>query len=89
MQLCVTIDMMDFIAFLDSGSTHNFINDSTVARVGLTLDPYLGIHVEVANDDHVTSGGLCRDMALQVDDKHFKVDGLAIPLGGFDIVLGI
>lgn len=89
MQLCVTIGMTDFIVLLDLGSTHNFISDSTVARTGLTLEPHPGFHVEVANDDHVTSGGLCCEMALQVDGEHFKVDDLAIPLRGFDIILGI
>lgn len=89
MQLRVTISTTDFIALLDSGSTHNFISEIPVARTGLTLEPCPGLHIEVTNGDHVTGDGLCRDMALQVDGEHYKVDDLAIPFGGFDIVLGI
>lgn len=88
-QLYVTIGSTDFIALLDSDSTHNFISDSTVAHTGLTLGPHRNIHVEVANSDHIASGGLCRSMPLCIDGEHFTVDGLAIPLDDFDIVLGI
>lgn len=36
-----------------------------------------------------STGGLCRGLPLQIDAENFKVDGLAIPLGGYDIVLRI
>lgn len=55
----------------------------------MRLEPRSGLSVEVVNGDHVASGGLCRGMPLRNDGEHFKVDGLTIPLGGFDIVLGI
>lgn len=35
------------------------------------------------------AGGLCRGFPLVIDSECFMVDGLTIPLGGFDIVLGI
>lgn len=69
--------------------TADFISQSTVSRAGLTLEPRPGLHVEVANGDHVAGGGLCYGMPLHIAKEHFKVDNLAILLGGFDIVLGV
>lgn len=89
MQLRVTIGSTGFIALLDSGSTHNFISESTVSRAGLTLKPRPGLHIEVANGDHIASRGLCRGLPLVIDSGCFTVDRLTIPLGSFDIVLGI
>lgn len=60
-----------------------------VSRASLTLEPRPGLHVEVANGDHVADGGLCRGMPLHIAREHFKVDNLAIPLESFDIVLGV
>lgn len=89
MQLRVTLGTTNLIALLDSGSTDNFISESIVTRAGLMLEPHPGLHNEVANSHQVVSGGLCRGLPLYITGKRFQVDGLTIPLGGFDIVLGI
>jgi hypothetical protein len=44
--------------------------------------------VTVANGDHVTCGGLLPQAAITIGHEAFVVDLYAIPLGGFDVVLG-
>lgn len=89
MQFRITLGTTNLTELLDSGSTHNFISESTVTRASLMFQPSPGLHSEVANGDQVASGGLCHGLPLYIAGERFQVDGLAIPLGGFDIVLGL
>ena len=52
------------------------------------MAPRHGLTVKVANGERVTSGGVCLRMPLQIGDEHFITNMYALPLDGFDIVLG-
>lgn len=43
----------------------------------------------VANGDQVTSSGICHATPISIDKEDFVLDFLTIPLGGFDVVLGV
>lgn len=45
--------------------------------------------VAVANGDHVSSNGVCRDMAVICTQERFVITCYALALKGFDVVLGI
>jgi hypothetical protein len=89
MQVYVTIGNDQFIALLDSGSTHNFVSGEVARRVGLQFTPCPGAGVIVANGDRVACRGLARDVGVRIADEVFAVDCYSIPLDRWDMVLGI
>lgn len=88
MQLVVRVGERELLALLDSGSTDNFISKELAAHVGAPFSTGRRLRVTVANGDHVTCGGLLRHTAIAIGQESFVVDLYAIPLGGFDVVLG-
>lgn len=89
MQIKVTMGTKAFTALLDTGSTHNFISEDLVPHMGVQLEARPGLRVVVANGDKVSSGGIARQIQFQIAGEPFTMDALAIPLEGFDIVLGV
>jgi hypothetical protein len=89
MQLTVCIGKYNFTTLLDRGSTHNLFDEGALIRAGLTATAWPGLRVMVANGDQVASKGVCRAVPLLIGDQHFTADCFTIPLGGFDIVLGV
>lgn len=77
-----------FTALMDTSSTHNFLSDDVLARVGLTPTATPSLHVMMANGDQVASGGACHVVPLRIGDLEFQVDCFTLPLGG-DVVLGV
>jgi hypothetical protein len=88
MQVAIRIGDRDLVALLDSGSTHNFIHEELATVVGLPFSSDRRLGVTVANGDRVTCRGLLKQAAIMIDTENFLVDLHAIPLGGFDVVLG-
>lgn len=88
MQVPVRIGDRKLVAMIDSGSTHNFINEDIAATVGANFSSGRHLRVMVTNGDHVTCRSLLRHAAIVIDKEHFVDDLHAIPLGGFDVVLG-
>ncbi|KAK1650839.1 hypothetical protein QYE76_068644 [Lolium multiflorum] len=68
--------------------THNFIHEELATVVGLPFSSDRRLGVTVANGDRVTCCGLLKQAAITIDTESFLVDLHAIPLGGFDVVLG-
>lgn len=89
MRLMVEIGSSSLVALLDSGSTHNFIADHVGAATGVLMRTRSGLSVTVANSDHVTSFGLCRAMTVRIGHEDFTLDCYAMPLDGFDMILGV
>jgi hypothetical protein len=88
MQLLVRVGERELVALLDSGSTHNFVNEELAAQLGSHFSAGRRLCVTVANGDHVTCGGLLPQAAITIGHEAFVVDLYAIPLGEFDVVLG-
>lgn len=89
MQLMVKIGDAELKVLLDSGSTHNFIAEETVAKAGVTLQSRTSMSVIVANGDRLASSGRCPALLLRIDDDDFNIDCRAIPLDRFNIVLDV
>jgi hypothetical protein len=89
MAILVSVNGGDLIALLDSGSTHNFIDNTTASRVGATLAGLSGLRVAVANNNKLVSSGCCRDMVMTVHGEHFWINFYVLSLGSFDMVLGV
>lgn len=89
MRIMVTINKLPLVALLNSGSTHNFIAKSVVRQAALSLQSWTDLRVTVANDDRMVSHGVCRDLTVCIGEEAFSLDCYAIPLDGFDVVLGV
>jgi hypothetical protein len=88
MQLQVAINDTHFLALLDSGSTHNFVDTEAAARAGGDLRGCTGLRA-VANDDHVMSSGCCRGLKIGIEGESFVIDCYGLTLGSFDMVLRV
>jgi hypothetical protein len=74
---------------VDSGSTHNFIREDLIPRLGLNVWKKSGLRVYVANGEKITGMGICKSVPFSVAKEMFQADFYTIPLAGFDVVLGV
>jgi hypothetical protein len=88
MQFALRIRDRDFVALLDCGSIDNFIHEELATVLGMPFSSNRSLRVTVANGDKVTCHGLLKHAAIMINKERFIVDLHAIPLGGFDVVLG-
>ncbi|EOA32134.1 hypothetical protein CARUB_v10015385mg, partial [Capsella rubella] len=74
---------------LDTGSTHNFIKSSVAAKLGIPMIRKPGRVVALADGGKCPVDGLCKGLVMEVQGHQFETDCFAIPLSGFNVVLGI
>jgi hypothetical protein len=89
MALMVDVNDTRLIALLDSGSTHNFIDNTTMSRACVVLIEWHSMCVAVANGDKLSASGCCHNMEIAVHDECFRINYYDLPLGSYDMVLGI
>ncbi|WVZ89345.1 hypothetical protein U9M48_035766 [Paspalum notatum var. saurae] len=89
MQIWVFIGGARLTALLDSGSTHNFINDEVASRLQLPLPCRSKLRVIVGNGDQVACSGMYPGIDATIGCERFVLDCYAMPVGGFDLVLGV
>ncbi|TXG69870.1 hypothetical protein EZV62_004805 [Acer yangbiense] len=76
------------VLLVDSGSTHNFLNENVAAKMGLSPTEATRFEVVVANGEKLASKGLCKGVRLVIQGVPMEVDFYLLPLGGYDAVLG-
>lgn len=74
---------------LDTGSTHNFIKSSLVEELGIPIHRKHGRFFALPDGGKCPIQGFFQGMVMSVQGYQFKADCFAIPLQGFDVVLGI
>ncbi|XP_068662905.1 uncharacterized protein [Aristolochia californica] len=89
MQVRAGLQQLQLLAFVDSGSTHNFISEPTAQQLGLLIKNNTGISVSVANGEKISSAGISPSIDFCIEENSFIAYFLVIPLAGFDLVLGI
>jgi hypothetical protein len=89
MVILVSVNGTHLITLLDSGSTHNFIDNTAASRAGVMLAGWSDLRVAVTNGEKLVSSGCYRDMAMPVHKEHFQINCYDLPLGSFDLVLGV
>ena len=88
MQVHLRLGDSTLLALLDSGSTHSFIAEDVARRTSLQLQPRGALRVTVANGERVPCPGIYRAAPFTIDDEAFAADFYALPLAGYDTVLG-
>jgi predicted aspartyl protease len=90
MQVQLSINGRDFLALLDSGSTHNFIDSDTADDLHLQrIEAPNSLRVTVANGDRISKVGVYNGLTVQIGIESFIIDCYGIKLGGYDFVLGV
>jgi hypothetical protein len=89
MQLMINMAGNKLHALVDSGSTHTFIHDAAIHRLGLDIMHQPGLSVKVANGEPLQSYGACKATKMTIRGESFVMDCYTLPLEGFDIILGI
>ena len=93
LKLHIHLGGLKLVALVDTGSTNNFIDERVAAHLGLTTLPGTGRNVRIGNGDHVRSTGVIPGVLVVVGslaaDERFDVDLHTLPLGGYDVILGV
>jgi hypothetical protein len=89
MQLLLDIVGTPLRALVDSGSTHTFIHEAVVHRLGLAVTLRPGLSVKVANGERLKSYDVCKNTPVNIQDETFVTDCYTRPLEGFDLILGV
>ncbi|KAG8489288.1 hypothetical protein CXB51_017334 [Gossypium anomalum] len=89
MQLTAKVSGKTVLVLVDSGSTHNFLREGLVPRLGLKIQKKSGLQVCAANGERVPSIGICKSVQFVVANDNFQADFYTIPLEGFDMILGL
>jgi hypothetical protein len=77
------------VVLIDSGSTHNFIQDRVAKQLGLPTNQAQSFQVLVGNGEELKCDTICQQLDLLVGSHQFCVDLFVLPLSGADIVLGV
>ncbi|CAL1391412.1 unnamed protein product [Linum trigynum] len=89
MRVWAQVGRTRLVVLIDSGSTHNFINNKTAEALHLPGSSVVPFNVRIANGAPLKCDGRHDDVMLNIQGTKFPVTLYAIPLAGFDIVLGI
>ncbi|GKB27942.1 retrotransposable element Tf2 [Tanacetum coccineum] len=74
---------------IECGSTHNFLDIHTAKKLGCRLAKTTPMQVSVANGQRMMSTSVCHDLKWSLQNEVFTSDVMLLPLGGYEMVLGI
>ncbi|MCI13743.1 hypothetical protein A2U01_0034863, partial [Trifolium medium] len=77
------------MVLIDSGSTHNFIQDRVAKQLGLPLKEAQSFTVLVGNGEQLPCSHMSPQTNITLDSHSFTVDLFVLPLSGADVVLGV
>jgi hypothetical protein len=88
MLVSVTCKVGHFLALLDTGSMHNFVQGDAMRR--LCLSPSRGEHlwVTIANSDRLTCEGIVHNVSIRIGDDDFAITFVSLNLGALDFIIG-
>ena len=89
MRVKIKLKGHEFIALIDTGSTHNFLHPRVARKVRLSIIKHKPIGVHIADGSMLWSEGSCQEVKLLIQESPFTTQAYILQLGGCDIVLGI
>ncbi|GAV77759.1 RVP_2 domain-containing protein [Cephalotus follicularis] len=88
MQVVAVVGRKQLQVLIDSGSTHNFITDDIVQKLGLPLVDIPMVNVRIANGEQLHCSKMCKDFQWKVQGYLFEADVFIIHLENYDLILG-
>lgn len=70
---------------IDSGSTHNLMDNKVAKQLGYTLEPIDELRVTAANGNELTCTEMCRTFQWKMRGYQFWADFLILPLDNYDM----
>lgn len=83
------LDNQKVLTLVDGGSTHNFIQDTMVAHLGLSPCDTSPLKVMAGNGQYLHCHQVCPAMSIMIQEVAFTIDLHLLPLCGANIVLGV
>ena len=77
------------VLLVDGGSTHNFVQQQLVSRLGLPCRSTPPLRVMVGNGHHLECTTICEVVPISIQNIKFLVDLYVLPIAGANIVLGV
>lgn len=74
---------------VDSGSTHNFVDEQVARAVGCITVDIKPIRVTVANGCTLQCKLVCGNFKWSMQGQNFSADMWVLPLIGYDVILGV
>nr|GEW82281.1 hypothetical protein [Tanacetum cinerariifolium]GEW82282.1 hypothetical protein [Tanacetum cinerariifolium] len=74
---------------VDCGGTHNFLDLKTTKNLGCKFESTIPLQVYVANVQNMLSCYECKNFQWSLQRETFTSDVMLLPLGGYEMVLGI
>lgn len=71
---------------IDSGSTHNFLNDSTTDKIGCRTMEVPLLKVLRANDSEMACNQVCKDFKRCMHGQQFTINVFFLPLENYHMV---
>lgn len=88
MKLRGTVNKRPISIFIDSGSTHSYLNVSSVGELHCSLETTLPWIITVANGERTISREKCSRFKWLTHGHEFEAEFRIILLGGCDVILG-
>jgi hypothetical protein len=79
----------DVVVLVDGGSTHNFLSQALVDRLGLAVDYDVKIEVVVANQETLVCTGRVRNLTIAIHGYTIATDFFVLPTAACPAILGI
>eukprot|EP00256_Glycine_max_P065521 XP_025980116.1 uncharacterized protein K02A2.6-like [Glycine max] len=89
LRLLGTLSGHQVIILVDGGSTHNFVQEELVVRLGLKTHETRPLRVMVGNDQHLACNQWCEAVAVAIQGISFTIDMYVLPIVGANLVLGV
>ncbi|XP_057481136.1 uncharacterized protein LOC130768158 [Actinidia eriantha] len=77
------------MVLIDGGSTHNFIDQHTASRFGLSIIRDKKLQVVVANKERIECTGQCQGLTLIIQGTPITADYYVLPVAACQAVLGV
>nr|GEU35335.1 hypothetical protein [Tanacetum cinerariifolium] len=74
---------------VDCGATHNFLDVNVAKQVGCKTNRTYPLEVNVGVGIKLISNAVCKNFEWQLQGETFYTDMMILPLGGYELVLGI
>jgi len=74
---------------INSGSTHNFLDEKLAKTLGCILEPMVAQSITIAGDNQLQCHYICRNFNWWLHGAEFQSEVYLLPLGSCDLVLGV
>ena len=80
---------MEMLILVDSGSSHSFISEQSVARMQVTVQPMAAVPVKIVDGGTLSCKGLLPQCEWRTQGQVFQSDLRVLPLGCYDMIVGM